>query len=58
MREVVSWIDLKDEDVVDSSLSPSIGVDAQQEEELDQQETTPIDPHHRPDVLRAEEHGT
>lgn len=58
VREVVSWIDLKDEDVVDSSLSPSIGVDAQQEEELDQQETAPIDPHHRPDVLRAEEHGT
>lgn len=58
MREVVSWVDLEDEDVVDSSLSPSVRVDAQQEKELDQQETTAIDPHHRPDVLRVEEHGT
>ncbi len=58
MREVVSGIDLEDEDVVDSGLSPSVSVDAQQEEELDQQETAPIDPHQRPDVLQAEEHST
>lgn len=57
MREVVSGIDLKDEDMVDSGLPPSIRVDAQQEEELDQQETAPIDPHQRPHVLQAEQHS-
>lgn len=57
VREVVSGIDLEDEDVVDSGLSPSVSVDAQQEEELDQQETTPIDPHQRPHVLQADEHS-
>lgn len=51
VREVVSRIDLKDEDMVDSGLSPSVRVDAQEEDKLDQQETAPIDAHHRPDVL-------
>lgn len=58
VREVVSGIDLKDQDVVDSSLSPSVSVDAQQEEELDQQETAPIDPHQGPHVLVADERNT
>lgn len=56
--KVVSRIDLEDKDMVDSRLSPSISVDAQQEEELDQQETAPIDPHQRPHVLIADEHST
>lgn len=56
--KVISGIDLKDEDMVDSGLSPSISVDAQQEEELDQQETASIDSHQRPDVLKADEHST
>lgn len=58
VREVVSGIDFKDEDMIDSSLSPSVGVNAQQEEELDQQETAPIDPHQRPHILVANEHST
>lgn len=56
--EVVSGIDLKDEDMVDSGLSPSVCVDAQQEDELDQQETAAIDPHQWPHVLEADEHST
>lgn len=56
--EVVAGIDLEDEDVVDSSLSPSVRVDAQQEEELDQQEAAPVDPHQRPHVLVVDEHST
>lgn len=55
--QVVSGIDLEDEDMVDSGLSPSVRVDAQQEEELDQQETTSIDPHQGPHVLEADEHS-
>lgn len=58
VREVVSGIDLEDEDVVDSGLSPSVCVNAQQEDELDQQETTSIDPHQGPHVLEADEHST
>lgn len=58
VREVVSGIDFKDEDMIDSGLSPSISVNAQQKEELDQQETTPIDPHQRPHILEANEHST
>lgn len=58
MREVVSRIDLKNEDVVDSGLSPSVRVDAQEEDKLDQQETAPIDAHHRPHVLKAHKHDT
>lgn len=56
--EVVSGIDLKDKDMVDSSLSPSIRVDAQQEDELDQQEAAAIDPHQWPNVLQAEKYST
>jgi len=56
--QVVSGINLKNEDVVDSSLPPSVSVNTQQEEELDQQETTTIDPHQRPHVLKADEHST
>lgn len=58
VREVISGIDFKDEDMIDSSFSPSISVNAQQEEELDQEETTPIDSHQRPDILFANEHST
>lgn len=58
VREVVSRIDLEDEDVVDSGLSPSVRVDAQEEDELDQQETAPVDAHHRPHVLEAHKHDT
>lgn len=56
--QVVSGIDLEDEDVVDSILSPSVSVNAQQEKELDQQETTAVDPHQRPHVLKTDEHST
>lgn len=56
--EVVSGIDLKDKDMVDSGLSPSIRVDAQQEDELDQQEAAAIDPHQWPNVLQAEKYST
>lgn len=56
--EIVSGVDLEDEDMIDSGLSPSVSVDAQQEEELDQQEATPIDPHQGPHVLHADEHST
>lgn len=58
VREVVSRIDLKDEDMVDAGLSPSIRVDAQEEDKLDQQETAPIDAHHRPHVLKTHKHDT
>lgn len=58
VREVVPRVDLEDEDVVDSGLSPSVGVDAQEEDELDEQETAPIDAHHRPHVLEAHKHDT
>lgn len=56
--EVVSGIDLKDKDMVDSGLSPSIRVDAQQEDELDQQKAAAIDPHQWPNVLQAEKYST
>lgn len=58
VREVVSRIDLKDEDMVDASLPPSVRVDAQEEDKLDQQETAPIDAHQRPHVLKAHQHNT
>lgn len=58
VREVVSRIDLKDEDMVDAGLSPTIRVDAQEEDKLDQQESAPIDAHHRPHVLKAHQHDT
>lgn len=58
VREVVSRIDLKDEHVVDSGLPPPVGVDAQQEDELDQQEAAAVDPHQGPNVLQAEKHST
>ena len=58
MREVVSGIDLEDEDMVDSGLPPPVCVDAQQEDELDQQETAAIDPHQWPHILEAEKHST
>lgn len=58
VRQVVSRVDLKDEDVVDARLSPSVRVDAQEEDELDQQEPAPVDAHHRPHVLKAHEHHT
>lgn len=54
--QVVARIDLEDEDMVDSGLSPPIRVDAQQEDELDQQEAAPIDPHQWPHILEADEH--
>lgn len=57
VREVVPRVDLKDKHVVDSGLPPSVGVDAQQEDELDQQETAAVDPHQGPNVLQAEKHG-
>lgn len=56
--EVVSGIDLEDEHMVDSGLPPSVSVDAQQEKELDQQETASIYPHQWPHVLQADEHST
>lgn len=56
--QVVPGVDLKDKNVVDSSLSPSISVDAQQEEELDQEETATVDPHQRPHSVIAEECNT
>lgn len=58
VREVVSRVDLEDEDMVDSGLSPPIRVDPQEEDKLDQQETAPVDAHHRPHVLEAHEHNT
>lgn len=58
MREVVSGIDLEDEDMVDSGLSPSVCVNTQQEDELDQQETSSIDSHQGPHILVADEHST
>lgn len=57
VREVVARIDLEDKHVVDSGLPPSVGVDAQQEDELDQQETAAVDPHQWPNVLQAEEYS-
>lgn len=58
VRQVVSRVDLKDEDVVDAGLPPSVRVDAQEEDELDQEEAAPVDAHHRPHVLKAHEHHT
>lgn len=55
--QVVAGIDLEDEDMVDPGLSPPVRVDAQQEDELDQQEAAPVDPHQRPHVLEADEHS-
>lgn len=43
--------------MVDSGLPPPVRVDAQQEDELDQQEAAPIDPHQWPHVLEADEHS-
>lgn len=57
VREVVARIDLEDKHVVDSGLPPSVGVDAQEEDELDQQETAAVDPHQWPNVLQAEEYS-
>lgn len=54
VREVVARVDLKDKHVVDAGLPPAVGVDAQQEDELDQQETAAVDPHQWPNVLQAE----
>lgn len=58
MREVVARIYLEDQHVVDSGLPPPVGVDAQQEDELDQQEAAAVDPHQWPNVLQAEKHST
>ena len=58
MGEVVARVDLEDEDVVDPSVSPAVGVDAQQEEELDQQETAAVDPHQGPDILVFDDHSS
>lgn len=44
--------------MVDSGLPPPVCVDAQQEDELDQQETAAIDPHQWPHILEAEKHST
>lgn len=56
--QVISRVNLKDEDMVDSILSPAVGVNPQQEEELDQQEAATIDAHQRPNVLVASDNST
>lgn len=48
VREVVARVQLEDEHVIDARLPPAIRVDAQQEEELDEQEASAVDPHQRP----------
>ena len=57
VREVVPGVDLEDEHVVDSGVPPAVGVDAQQEEELDEQEAAAMDPHQRPHVLVSDDHS-
>lgn len=54
VRQVVAWVQFEYEHVIDSSLSPAVCVDAQQEEELDEQEASAVHPHHRPHVLVTE----
>lgn len=48
MRQIVSWIKFKDEDMIYSSLSPTVRVDAQQKEEFNQKKATPIDSYQGP----------
>lgn len=49
--EVVAGVELEYEDMVDPCLSPAVGVYAEQEEELYQQEAASVDPHQRPHVM-------
>lgn len=50
MGQVITRVQLKYQYVINPSLSPSVGVDAQKEEELDEQKSAPIDTHQRPHV--------
>lgn len=50
MGQVAAGIELEDEDVVDSSLSPAIRVDTQEKEEFYQEKATSIDSHQWPHI--------
>lgn len=50
MGQVAAGVELEDEDVVDSSLSPAIGVDTQEKEEFYQEKATSIDSHQWPHI--------
>lgn len=49
--QVIARVELEYEDVVHTSLSPAVRVDAQQEQELNEQKTTSINSYQRPDVI-------
>ena len=49
--EVVAGIELEYEHMVDPRLPPAVGVDPEQEEELDEQEAATIDAHQRPHIV-------
>lgn len=50
MGQVAAGVEFEDEDVVDSSLSPAIGVDTQEKEEFYQEKATSIDSHQWPHI--------
>lgn len=58
MGQVAAGVELEDEDVVDSSLSPAIGVDTQEKEEFYQEKATSIDSHQWPHIWSIYESHT
>lgn len=50
MGQVAAGVELKDEDVVHSSLPPAIGINTKEKEEFYQEETTSIDSYEWPHI--------
>lgn len=57
MGQVAARVQLENEHVVDPSLPPAVGVNAQQEEELDKQEAAAVKANQGPDVTVLNQHN-
>lgn len=53
LRQVVAWIELEDEHVVDAGWAPAVDVDADQKEELDDEEGASVQPEGDLQVIAA-----